>query len=134
MSIEIKKSDITAIVDFLYKLNLSELDSIRRTRIIKYLEKHVNQIQKDYVELLRLHTGVDEDTPLDKIDQDMIKDKDKFIKNREELFAETLIIEDGNIIKSFDRMKEILPKLTEKWSGRDADAYFALFEALKIDI
>lgn len=143
MVVKIKNHLIEEIISFFYDLNLDTgKESRHRTRFIKKLNEHLEDVLEQKEVLLKQHCNLDEngtpktinDNGTQKYD---IKDTKVFEQDYLELMSEELIIDDKNSQLTLKTVRKILDEYDgEKngsLSGRKAVLYEYLCETFKVD-
>src|SRR5690625_1793834 len=136
MEVRITNHIINESIEFLFKLKLKGKDSRHRSRLIKRLNEHMENVSEEYKELLKQHCNLDENgEPKTTEDGDKydIKDLDAFAKDRTDLFNEEIVIDDTNSQVMLKTVRKILSDYDGELSGREAVLYDYLCEAFKVD-
>lgn len=135
MKMEIKNGEITAYVDFLQKLNLKSRASRGRTKLIKLLEKKINEFNMD------LNSLRDEYFKKDEQGQFIQENGKLVVKDGvsiEEAQAEADKLNNENAVILLDEyeqqikaMYQALDEYDDELSGTDATIYDDLMEKLE---
>ena len=135
MKMEIKNGEITAYVEFLQKLNLKSRASRGRTKLIKLLEKKINEFNMD------LNSLRDEDFKKDEQGQFIQENgklgvKDGVIVGEAQAEADKLTNENAVILldeyeQQIKAMYQALDEYDGELSGTDATIYDDLMDKLE---
>lgn len=143
MEIRIKNHLLDETISFLFDFKLdSGKQSRHRTRLVKKLSEHSEEVKEQHQELLKQHCNLDEEGNPKIIETDGrqtydVKNKEALNKDYLELLNEELIIDDKNSQLTLKVVREILDNYDgEKngdLSGRKAVLYEHLCEVFKVD-
>lgn len=143
MEVKIENFIINETVEFLYNANLRGKQSRHRSRFIRQLNSHIDTIMEEQQELLKIHCNAeadgtpkivkDKETGVEEYDFKDEESKDKFIEERNGLFEEKLVIDDGNSRDMLLTVRQLLDEYDGDLSGRKAVLYDHLCEIFKVD-
>lgn len=135
MKMEIKNGEITAYVDFLQKLNLKSRASRGRTKLIKLLEKKINEFNMDLNSLRDEYFKKDEQGQFIQENGKLVV-KDGVIVGEAQAEADKLTNENAVILldeyeQQIKAMYQALDEYDGELSGTDATIYDDLMEKLE---
>lgn len=143
LEVKIKNHLLNEIINFLFDLKLdSGKQSRHRTRFVKKLNDHLEEVKEHQLELLKTHSHLDDEgnpktKEVDGVERYDIKDEKAFNKDWLELMDEELIIDDKNSQLTLEVVRKVLDDYDgEKngdLSGRKAVLYEHLCEVFKVD-
>ena len=143
MEVKIKNRVIEETINFFYDLKLKTgKESRHRTRFIKKLNEHLNDIQVQKQDLLKRHCYLDENGEPKIIEEDgqqkyHIKNMKEFENDWNELMNEEFIIDDANSQLMLKTIRKILDEydgeMNGALSGKTAVLYDYLCEVFKVD-
>lgn len=143
MEVRIKNSVIQEAIEFFFNLKLDTgKESRHRTRFVRKLNEHWEDIQEQKQDLLKRHCYLDDNGEPKIIEENgeqkyHIKNMDEFAKDWNDLMNEELIIDDKNSQLTLKIIRKILDEYDgEKngsLSGRKAVLYEYLCEVFKVD-
>ena len=131
MQIKIENIKINSIYKLLHELPLKGKQSRHRTKFIKLLSKHLEEVAEDEQALIKEHSHLDENENPKKTDDGQrwdIKDMDAFVKDRTELLKEEFVVDGGNVTGMLKTVKKILEDLDMELSGEQGDIYDYLLD------
>ncbi|WP_209020046.1 hypothetical protein [Jeotgalibacillus proteolyticus] len=126
MKFHIENSKINGAINLLSQLSLKGTNSRHRSKMIKALSTHLKEVGDDEKEILKQHCRLDEHGEPKKTADGRawdVKDLKTFVKDRDELYAEKLILEGGKAWGYLRTVKDILLECEMEWSGADAEIY-----------
>ena len=135
MKMEIKNGEITAYVEFLQKLNLKSRASRGRTKLIKLLEKKINEFNMDLNSLRDEYFKKDEQGQFIQENGKLVV-KDGVIVGEAQAEADKLTNENAVILldeyeQQIKAMYQALDEYDGELSGTDATIYDDLMEKLE---
>lgn len=143
MEIRVKNHLLSETVNFLFELKLdSGKQSRHRTRLVKKLNEHLEEVGEQQQELLKAHCNLDENgspktKEVDGVEKYDIKDENAFNEEWLELLNEELIIDGKNNQLTLKVVRQILDEYdgekNGELSGRKAVLYEHLCEVFKVD-
>lgn len=139
MQVKIKNSQLGQVSDLLFNLSLRAKQSRHRTKFVKKLNEHLQEVIEQEKELLKEHCHLDEkgEPKLKKDGKHWdVKDLDAFSKDKKELYEEEFVIEGGGNRETIKVMKQIITELYEgdrEFQGQEGVAFDLLCDVFEID-
>src|SRR5699024_3997643 len=135
MEVRIENQLINPTIDLLHQAPLKGKQSRHRTKFIKMLSERLKEVVDEQDEILKEHCHLDDEgnPAKDEYDNYKIKDhhKETFLKDRNELYREEFVIDDGNSQVMLKTVRNILDALNVEVSGDKAIVYDYLCEQFK---
>lgn len=134
MELNIEKSAIGGSIEFLGKLNLKSKASRHRSKLIRLLTPHFEELAADEKELLLQYAARDEEgEPVTSEDGQsyQIENAKSYLVDRKELFTEKILISGPEHEEMFKTVLEILENCEMELSGPDAYIYDLLLTQLE---
>lgn len=142
MKVEIENYIIGETIDFLFDANITNgRESRHRTRFIKRLSKHLEEVNEEQNELLKKYCKLD-DQGSPKVSEEggktfyVFKDQEssrKYTEDYKELLDEKLIIDDSNSKEMLMSIRNVLDNYNGNLNGRKAIVYEHLCTIFKVD-
>lgn len=134
MLLKIENQRIASAAQILFDLPLKGKESRHRTKLIKLFEGRLKEVSEQEKDLLKEHCNLDEEGNPKTFDNGQkwdVKDPDEFTKDRIDLYEEKYVIDAGDIEETLKVVKSALENCDVVFSGKEADTYDYLCEALE---
>lgn len=124
-TVRIQKAKLAPIINLLFDLPLKRTQARHRTKFMMILQKHFEEYQQDYQDLLKEHCHLDEEgNPIMKDDNTPdIKDMQAFLEDKKKLDEEEVVVEGGNVQEILKTVKEVLLNCDKEFQGYDSIIY-----------
>ncbi|WAA10339.1 DUF1617 family protein [Fervidibacillus albus] len=124
MEVKIENRYLKPSIELLFNLPLRGKESRQRTKFIKRLQKRLEEVENDRIELAREYAKIDEKgNPIVKHDRYDIGDVKSFEKELNELYNEKMVIDGGDSEEMLKTVKEVLLNCNKEFSGSEAIVY-----------
>lgn len=138
MKVEIKNSILGKAIELLYEMELAGKRSRHRTRFIQQLSDRLELLSEEELILLKDYCELDEEGNPKMVKKDerqeyVFKDVHGFVKEQEELFDESMVIEGEDNKVMLVTVREALDECETAYSGEDATLYEYLCKQFKVD-
>lgn len=136
MEIKIENQKLAPAINLLYSLSLKGQQSRHRTKFIRLLQDKLKEFGEEEKEVVKEHANLDKDGKPKTLEEGTkwdIKDGelDAFVKDKEELYKETRVIDGGDNQVVMQTIKKVLSECQKEFSGQEADIYDYLCEAFE---
>jgi len=129
MKVEIENRYLGQAISLLFDLSLRGKQSRHRTKFVKLLNDRLKEVEEQRIELAKEHAKKDENgEPIIREDRVEIEDKEGFAKELEELYAEKLVLEGGDLQETLKVVKDVLLNCDKEFSRQEAVIYDYLCE------
>ncbi|WP_077621576.1 DUF1617 family protein [Sediminibacillus massiliensis] len=139
MQLKFKNYQLVSVQRFLYHMNFKKSKQTRaRTKLIKLLDKKINEYQEDVKELIEKHGERDMGQLVEaKEGGYVLENKRAFEVDSKELSEEEVIIEGGEYVNNFKVLYDAIDAIEEfdnGLEGQEADGYDTLMDAFEAAI
>lgn len=135
MKLKLKNEMVVPSIEFLQGINLKGKASRARSKLVKLLMNSLKELQESEMELAKEYGQTDDDGELAKDDKGnpILKPESvgQYRTEHTNLISETAEIEGGTYTEHAADCKKFLESYDGEMSGKDAQAYDALLDALE---
>nr|WP_245301422.1 hypothetical protein [Virgibacillus natechei] len=116
-------------------MSLKGKQSRHRTKFIKRLEERLQEVAEEDKQLLQQHCRLDEQGNPKIINGERydVKDIEAFSKDKQELYNEELVIDDGDSQAILNTVRTILDECNVEFKDQQATLYDYLCDQFKVD-
>jgi hypothetical protein len=139
---KIRNEEIVGFGNFLMELTLKGTSSRMRTRLVKKLQKHLDEVQEEKDEIITIHGILDEEgnvktKTVDGREVYEIRDNEACMKEISDLYKEEFVIEENEENRQMlTTVRDIVLNCDKEFQGQEAmvyDYYCEMFENLTYD-
>jgi hypothetical protein len=139
---KIRNEEIVGFGNFLMDLTLKGTSSRMRTRLVKKLQKHLDEVQEEKDEIITIHGILDEEgnvktKTVDGREVYEIRDNEACMKEISDLYKEEFVIEENEENRQMlTTVRDIVLNCDKEFQGQEAmvyDYYCEIFENLTYD-
>jgi Protein of unknown function (DUF1617) len=134
MRLYVENSKLIPTINLLQRLSLKGTQSRHRTKLVKELAAHTEEVSKQEYDLIKEHAVKDSEGNPKMTNDDKsfeIENMDAFVKDSSELHKEKFIIEGSNFQEPLQTIRDVLINSEEEWNGQEADIYDYLCDQLE---
>lgn len=134
MELRIKNKNVQKTITLLFDLPLRGKQSRHRSKLVKILQKNLEEVAEQEQELLKEHCHLDEYGEPKTLFEGAVwdaKDPEAFAKDRDEFYNEEIIIAGAANEEVLKTVRRILDECEKEFSGEEANLYDELYDQLE---
>lgn len=134
MELRIENRNLQNTIDLLFDLPLRGKQSRHRSKLIKLLQKSLQDVAEQEQEMLVEHCHLDEEGNPKMIEGGTrwdVKDLDAFAKDKNEFLAEEVVIDGAANEEVLKTVRRILEECDKEFVGHEAQIYDELYDQLE---